>query len=76
MTEFYDVDLRYTSAEEQIQQLISDERRHLRHAYRDGLLSQSDYWIQLMELEERYLTDRNRRKSLCCKILDFICIEG
>ena len=72
MSQFYDVDLRYTSAEEQLQQLISDERRHLRHSYRDGILSQSDYWIQLMELEERYLTDRNKRKSWCWRIWDFI----
>ena len=71
MSEFYDVDIHYTTAQEQIMEIIVDERRALRKAYRDGILSQSDYWVQLLELEERYLTNANRRKSFCCKILDF-----
>ena len=74
MSEFYDVDITYSSAQEQIMEIVVDERRALRKAYRDGIISQSQYWVGVCELEERYLTDRNRRKSLWCKILDFLFI--
>jgi len=71
----YDVDLYMSNGEEQIQQIIHEEESNLYKAYKQGTISQSVYWQKMVQLNERYLTEKNKRKSLCWRIINFLLLS-
>ena len=50
----------------EISQEIEDHEEHLLKAYNDGLISQTDYWIGVIEINERFLTRRKYRRYDIC----------
>ena len=58
-------------SENEINQEIEEREEHLLQAYNDGLISQADYWIGIIQINEKLLSRRKfSRYDICpCHLL-------